>query len=510
MLVATCVLSIIFLLESCSGDRFSHLFSEDVSNISFPDDFLWGYASAAYQVEGGWDADGKSESVWDYDAHNHPDWFPEGQNGDVACDAYHKTDVDIALLKYQGVKAYRFSIAWPRVLPTGRIDDINEKGIQYYQDLISKLKANNIEPIVTMHHWDHPRVIEEQGGFLNESLIIPAFLEYATLLWERFGDDVKWWTTFNEPKQTCGGGYDYGSVSPNRQDPGRGGYICAHNLLRAHAKAYKIYNEQFRAKQNGKVSLVMDTSWYEPASDDPKDIEAAQRKNLFNYGWFAHPVVYGDYPEVMRERIAERSRLQNLSESRLPSFTEEEKAELKGSYDFLTINMYSTELAKWRDDEPAGEPSIYDDTSVTTYQPDDWEKTITSWFKVVPWGARREVVWIRDNYGDDKGILVTENGYHDDGNNMTDLGTRGRYHKLYLSNINDAIYKDGVNVIGYMAWSLMNDVEWYSGWQINLGHYHVDFYSDERTRTPKESAGYYRKVVTTNCLVDDCEAPPKR
>lgn len=495
-----------FVNVSHADNNIDHLFSEDVSNISFPKDFLWGYASAAYQVEGAWDEDGKGESIWDYDAHNHPDWFPEGQNGDVGCDAYHNTDTDIALLVKQGVNAYRFSISWPRILPTGRLDIINQKGIEYYKDLLAKLRANNIEPIVTMHHWDNPRMIEDEGGFLNES-IIPAFVDYATLLWETF-DDVKWWITFNEPKQICGGGYDYGWTSPQNLSPGRGGYICGHNLLRAHAKAYRVYDEKFRAKQNGLVSLVTDALWYEPTTNSTEDLEAAERIRLFTYGWFANPIVFGDYPKVMRDRIDERSLQQNLAQSRLPYFTEEEKAELKGSYDYLTINMYSTFLAEWEDDISTDTMSFDVDISVKNYQPDDWEATVSWWFKVIPWGARHLTRWVRDTYGDEKGIVITENGYHDDGNNLEDLDTRGRYHKLYLSNINDAMYKDGVNVTGYMAWSLMNDVEWYGGWTFNLGHHHVDFYSPNRTRTPKQSAEYYRQVVTSGCLVDACEPSP--
>uniref|UniRef100_A0AAR5P2F7 Myrosinase 1 n=1 Tax=Dendroctonus ponderosae TaxID=77166 RepID=A0AAR5P2F7_DENPD len=303
---------------------------------------MWGSASAAYQVEGACDVDGKGESIWDFDTHNNPDWFPEGQNGDVGCDAYHNTEVDIELLKRQGVNTYRFSISWPRVLPTGRIDNINEKGLAYYRDLIQKLKENNIEPLVTMHHWDNPRIIEDEGGFLNED-IIPAFVDYATLLFENFGEDVKWWATFNEPKQTCSGGYDSGGFSPQNLHPGRGAYICAHNLLRAHAKAYRVYDERFRATQKGKVSMVIDESWVEPATNSSEDILAAERGSLTTYGWYAHPIVYGVYyPEVMRERVDRRSAEQGLTESKLPSFTEEEKEELKGSCDFLAVNMYTT------------------------------------------------------------------------------------------------------------------------------------------------------------------------
>ncbi|XP_050298236.1 myrosinase 1-like isoform X2 [Anthonomus grandis grandis] len=487
----------------------AHLFSEDVTNMSFPEGFMWGYASAAYQVEGGWDADGKGESIWDYDAHNHPDWWPENQNGDIACDSYNQAAVDVELLRRQGVNTYRFSIAWPRILPDGTLNNISQKGIDYYKDLISQLKENNIEPLVTMHHWDNPRAIEDKGGFMNET-IIDYFYDYAELLFKTYGDDVKWWITFNEPKQTCGGGYDYGGISPNIRNLGRGGYICAHNLLRAHAKVYRMYEQKYKATQQGRIAIVVDESWVEPASNSTADIEAAERANLMTVGWFAHPVVYGDYPEIMKQRIDSRSAQQGLSESRLPKFTEEEKIELKGTYDYLCVNMYSSVLGAAQDEAPITDISIGGDISVNQYQPDDWEKTVTSWFKVVPWGARHLVRWLRDTYGDEKGIMVTENGYHDSGNEMDDLNSRGRYHKLYLSNLNDAIYKDGVNLIGYMAWALLNDVEWYAGWQVNLGHYHVDFDSANRTRTPKQSADYYKKVVTTNCLVDSCESSTKK
>ncbi|CAG9772233.1 unnamed protein product [Ceutorhynchus assimilis] len=505
---AACFVQLSFAVGT-SGSH-AHLFSNEVSNISFPNGFMWGYASAAYQVEGGWDADGKGESIWDYDAHNHANWFPAGQNGDVACDAYHKTEEDVGLLVHQGVNTYRFSIAWSRVLPTGRIDNINQAGIDYYKDLIKRLKENNIEPLVTMHHWDNPRAIEDDGGFLNASVFIPAFVDYATLLFEQFGDDVKWWITFNEPKQICGGGYDYGGFSPQTLSSGRGGYICAHNLLKAHAKVYRVYDEKYRTKQNGKISMVIDESWNEPASNSSADIEASERVNLMTYGWFAHPIVYGDYPEIMRTRIDKRSAQQGLSESRLPVFTEEEKSELKGSYDYLSVNMYTTVLAAATQDFPIDQISYGADISVNTYQPDDWERTAADWFRVVPWGARHLVRWIAQTYGDKKGIIVTENGYTDNGEVLDDLDTRGRFHKMYLSNLNDVIYKDGVNLIGYMAWSLMNDVEWYAGWLTNLGHYHVDFNSENRTRTAKASASYYKHIVTTNCLLDSCVPTTKK
>ncbi|XP_060524170.1 myrosinase 1-like [Cylas formicarius] len=489
-------------LTTSRADDFSSIYSDDVSNKYFPENFLFGYASAAYQYEGAWDEDGKGPSVWDWDAHN-TNWFPVGQNGDIGPDGYHKTDEDVGILKAQGVQAYRFSIAWSRVLPTGLIDNINQKGLDYYKDLIAKLKANNIEPLVTMHHWDIPRVLEEQGGFLNTSLIVPAFVDYATLLFKTYGNDVKYWATFNEPKQTCAGGYEWGGISPQNLHPGFGAYLCSYNLLKAHAKAYRVYDEQFRASQNGFISMVIDTPWIEPATDSALDAEAAERNLQFFYGWWANPIVNGDYPEIMKERVRERSLREGYNRSRLPSFTDEEKQELKGSYDYLTINMYTSNLATYINDVDNA-VNFANDISVLLTQPADWEQTAADWFRVYPPGARRVINWIRDRFGDEKGIIVTENGYTDFGNNLQDLDTRGRYHMNYLSNINDAIHVDGVNVTGYMAWSFINDVEWYAGWIVNLGHYYVDFDSPARTRTPKESAAYYRKIATTKCLVDSC------
>ncbi|ENN83222.1 hypothetical protein YQE_00419, partial [Dendroctonus ponderosae] len=339
----------------------------------------------------------------------------------------------------QGVSTYRFSVSWSRVLPTGHLDNINEKGLAYYRNLIQKLKQNNIEPFSNMHHADNPRPIEDKGGFLTEDYI-DAFVDYATLLFENFGDEVKWWTTFNEPNQVCSGAYDTGCSSPQNLHPGTGAYICGPKL-RAHAKTYRVYDERFRATQNAEISMIITESWTEPATNSSDDMLAAEHGSLTNYGWYAHPIDFGDYPEVTRERVDMRSALQGFNQSRLPVFTDEEKEELKA------VNMYTTVLATDMEEAPIEEIGLGSDFRVHTYQPDDWEKTASSWFKVVSWGACHLVRWIRDTYGDDKGIIVTENGYKDTGNEMQDLDTRGRYHKMYLSNLNDAIYKDGVNLI---------------------------------------------------------------
>ncbi|CAH1131159.1 unnamed protein product [Ceutorhynchus assimilis] len=473
-----------------------------VSTRRFPKNFKWGTASAAYQVEGGWNADGKGENVWDTYTHLYPE-KSNYQNGDVTSDHYNKWQEDVDLLAGLGVNTYRFSIAWSRVLPTGFVNSSNPGGIAFYKNLIAALKEKNIEPLVTMHHWDLPTNLENLGGFLNPA-IQEWFLDYARFLFETFGDDVKNWVTFNEPKQTCEQGYGIGILAPYIVGPGVKNYQCGHNLLIAHGKAYRMYENEFKGKQGGRVTMVVDSNWFEPASDSADDIGAAETNLLFTYGWFAHPINFGDYPDIMKQRIAYRSKLEGFNKSRLPSFTEKEKEILRGTADFMCVNIYTSSMVS-----AIPEPEIIPlsptrdlDIGTNAYQPDDWEATITDWFKVVPWGARKLLNWIDVTYNHPE-IIVTENGYHDNGTVIHDLDTRGRYYKLYLSNMQDALYKDGVNLTGYMAWALTDDFEWQYGYSIQLGLYQIDFTDPDRPRTPKDSAGYYRQVVTTRCLVDD-------
>ncbi|KAF7267971.1 hypothetical protein GWI33_018847 [Rhynchophorus ferrugineus] len=452
-----------------------HIAGDDyvVSNRRFPKDFKFGTASAAYQIEGGWNADGKGENIWDRSTHLYPEKNSYA-NGDVACDSYNKWQEDVELLKGMGVSAYRFSIAWSRVLPTGFVNSSNPAGIAYYKNLIAALKANNIEPLVTMHHWDIPTVLEDLGGFLNSDMQ-EWFLDYARFLFETFGEDIKDWVTFNEPKQTCGQGYGTGELAPN--------------MLMEKPTDYMKLNSKINKKKSN----------YE-------DIEAAERNLIFTFGWFGHPINFGDYPEIMKERIANRSLLEGFETSRLPSFTEEEKRIINGTADFICVNIYTSSMVN-----AIPEPEIRPlsptrdlDIGTNVFQPDYWEPTITSWFKVVPWGARKLVNWISNQYGHPE-IMVTENGYHDNGTVIHDMDTRGRYHKLYLSNLQDALYKDGVNLTGYMAWALTDDFEWQFGYNIQLGLYQVNFTDPDRPRTPKDSSKYYRHVVTTRCLLVDEE-----
>jgi beta-glucosidase/6-phospho-beta-glucosidase/beta-galactosidase len=202
-------------------------------------------------------------------------------NGDVACDSYHKYLEDVEMLKHLGANHYRFSLSWSRILPTGYVNQVNQPGVDYYKNLISALKENGIEPYVTLYHWDLPQPLQDIGGWTNP-LLVDYFADYARLAFSLFGDEVKNWMTFNEPKQPCMNGYAYAIIPPGYVTNGIGNYWCAHTIIKAHAKAYHIYDEEFRATQNGRVSIVIDSVWYEPASDSDQDKEAAERKIQFD------------------------------------------------------------------------------------------------------------------------------------------------------------------------------------------------------------------------------------
>ncbi|XP_018573473.1 myrosinase 1-like isoform X1 [Anoplophora glabripennis] len=245
----------------------------ETNNKLFPEDFLFGAATSAYQIEGAWNEDGKGENICDRFTHSNPELIANNANADVACDSYHKYKEDVAMLKELSVDFYRFSLSWSRILPTGFVNKINLPGVTYYKNLIKELKDNGIEPLITLYHWDLPQPLQDLGGWTNE-FVVEAFAEYARLCFELFGDDVKYWLTFNEPKQIC-------PPIPGTPSPGIGEYICAHHILKAHARVWHTYDQEFKATQNGQVSITIDASWQEPASDSQEDIAAAERTLQF-------------------------------------------------------------------------------------------------------------------------------------------------------------------------------------------------------------------------------------
>lgn len=452
--------------------------------IKFSNDFIWGTATSSYQIEGAHDADGKGPSIWDSFC-TIPNRIKNNQNGNVAIDHYHKYKEDVALLKSQGFKAYRFSISWSRIMPDGK-GKINEEGILFYSNLIDELLKNDIVPWVTLYHWDLPLALEmENDGWLNSD-IVKSFEEYAKVCFVRFGDRVKNWITINEPWVVAILGYGQGVFAPGRVSNSEP-YLAAHHLILAHAKAVKLYKTNFK-NQKGVIGITNNCDWREPLTDKPADIEAAERALLFFLGWFADPIYFGDYPQVMKDRLGDR----------LPKFTEEEKALITNSSDFFGLNHYTTMYAS--EDNHTGEVSsvygnggISEDQDVILSQDKDWPLTAFNW-SVVPWGCYKLLDWISKRYNNPD-IYITENGFacNDtlENGEVNDLD-RLDYYRQYLEACNQAI-KSGIKLKGYFAWSLFDNFEWASGYSVRFGINYID--SKTLKRIPKASALWFKKII---------------
>ncbi|KAK7580156.1 hypothetical protein V9T40_000785 [Parthenolecanium corni] len=464
--------------------------------MAFPDGFIFATASSSYQIEGAWNIDGKGENIWDRWSHARSE-CPKSDNGDVACDSYHKYKEDIFHLKDIGFDMYRFSISWARILPTGDITDINEAGVAYYHKLIDELHKNNIQPMITIYHWDLPQKLQDMGGWLNP-LIVNYCEDYAGLLFKRFGDKVKWWITINEP-ELVSSGYEVKNYAPNLDLDSPANYIAAHNCLRAHGRIFRLYEKEYKIKQKGKISIALSGHCCLPKTNSKGDIDAANRAMLFRFGWFAHPIYSneGDYPEIMRQTVDKNSDKEGRNWSRLPKFTADEIEAIKGSFDFFAINHYTSRLCS---------PGYPPDRKGTTYNKDMdvkmevspfWFSTSIPWLKVCPEGFRRLLVWIKDQYNNVP-IFISENGVGDpDDLNPT---TKESYHQLYLQQLLLAMNEDKCNVIGYTVWSLLDSFEWLGGYKYKFGIVHVDFSDPERARTQKKSASYFKQLLKTRDL----------
>jgi len=501
----------------------SYVYEEELLYDTFPDSpdgtpFLWGSATAAYQVEGAWNEDGKGESIWDKFVHDKPDRVKNNDNGDVACDSYHKYKEDVQLLKAMGMNSYRFSIGWTRILPMG-VGEVNQPGIDYYNNLIDELLANDIKPAVTLYHWDLPQALEDQGGWLSPD-VADWFEEYADTVFAAFGDRVKFWITLNEPKETSLQGYGNGAMAPGIENfpcykdgtcLGVTSYQAAHNQIRAHGRAYRLYESKYKETQGGVCGITCNVNWAEPRDPmNPDDVQASENSLQFGFGWFVHPIALdGKYPEYMRSQIDAKSAEQGFEESRLPQFSEEDSAMLAGSYDFIGMNFYTSDLV-WPQTSDINEVSYWADQDIGTTQMDygaeQWYRAGSSWLKVTPWGIREALKWATAQYTTEaKGqpaFYITENGFSDLLGNIDDL-QRIYYYKHYINQLLRAIKEDGVDLRGYYAWSLMDNFEWAMGYGEHFGLHSVDMTSDERTRTPKESSRFIAKIVANNGFTED-------
>ncbi|OXA40455.1 myrosinase 1 [Folsomia candida] len=476
-------------LVKCDEDEFLY--------GKFPPGFKWGLSVASYQTEGAYQEDGKGVSIWDTFTHQTPSPILDESNGDIACLSYHKSEEDVQLLKNMGATTYRFSLSWARILPNGTVDNINAKGIEYYDKLINLLIKNGIEPVVTLYHWDLPQHLQDlTGGWPSEEMI-PYFVQYAELAFSKFGDRVKTWTTFNEAWVVCLIGYGEGVFAPGIKEISETPYKCAHTILKAHAQTYRMFDEKFRPKFGGKLGIVIDSGWYIAADEnDPKDVDAVERALQFKHGLFASPLVFGKYPDIVRKYVDEKSQNEGRSSSRLPTFDEEWSTFLSGGVvDFLGLNHYTTQMVSAK--PTRGPPSWYTDQDLSTYQDDAWPKSASSWLRVVPSGFRHILNWIKNTYGNIE-VLVTENGFSDTADADWNDDDRVNYFKQYTNNMLKAVTIDGCNVTGYLGWSLLDNFEWASGYTERFGVHWVNFSDPDRTRTPKKSAAFLKELFTNN------------
>ncbi|CAL8072589.1 unnamed protein product [Orchesella dallaii] len=478
------------LLLNCGGSVTAQ--DDEFLYDTFPPGFMWGQATSAYQVEGGWNEDGKGESIWDTWSHeNLGGNIADGSNGDVACDSYHKYADDIKILKDLGVNFYRFSIAWARVIPTGRVaDGVNQAGIDYYNRLIDGLLAEGIEPFVTLYHWDLPMGLEVTGGWLNDS-IVDDFEDYSRVAFREFGDRVKYWLTFNEPHVFCLARWNYLSQNPFVEPPEKP-YICAHNVVKAHALSFRLYDAEFRPTQNGTIGITLNTNWAAPKNPNNTDDQAASFRSMhFSFGWWANPIIRGEYPPIMRELVDRKSQEAGRNSSRLPSFDAQWTEIINGSTDFLGINHYSSHFVEysntstWMDGDAevkgSGDPS--------------WEQNGIGW-SIVPWGFRKLLTWMHEEYS--YPIYVTENGYGGRGDEGLDDEPRVRYYRNYINEMLKSIKLDGADVRGYAAWSLIDNYEWELGYTARFGIHYLNYSDPNLTRIPKDSAISLTKIFADN------------
>nr|WAB06563.1 beta-glucosidase [Platycodon grandiflorus] len=456
---------------------------------NFPPNFLFGVATSAYQVEGACNQGGRGPSTWDAFSHTEGK-ICDGKDADIAVDQYHRYKEDIDLIAKLGFGAYRFSISWSRIYPDGLGTKVNDEGIAHYNNLINSLLEKGIEPYVTLYHWDLPLHLHESlGGWLNES-IVKCFAIYAETCFASFGDRVKKWITINEPLQTAINGYCTGVYAPGKnENPSTEPYLAAHYQLLAHAEAVSIYREKFKEQQGGEIGLVVDCEWAEPLSDNIEDKNAAARRLDFQLGWYLDPIFYGDYPESMQERLGDS----------LPIFSQKNKDLLRNSVDFVGLNHYTSRFVRQGTDKQNEYYRVQEVERIAECEGEAiGPKAASPWLYIVPWGIQKVLNYIAQRYNNPP-IYVTENGMDDEDNDvsplheMLDDKLRVSYYKGYLTAVAQAV-KDGADVRGYFAWSLLDNFEWQYGYTKRFGLIYVDF-KNGLTRHLKSSAYWFVRFL---------------
>ena len=447
-------------------------------STSFPPDFVWGAATAAYQVEGAWDEDGKGESIWDRFAHT-PGNIADGATGDVACDQYHRYREDAALLRELGLGAYRFSVSWPRIFPDPS-GTVNQAGLDYYRRLVDSLLEHGITPFPTLYHWDLPQWLQDRGGWADRG-IIPAFSRYAETVTGAVADRVANWLVLNEPFGFVFAGLAWGSHAPGLRDEDLA-LRASHVVNLAHAEAVRAIRG---VKPDLAIGSAYSTDPAYPGSNDPADVAAAERWHGFLNAWFLDPLLKGSYPAAFLDQDGALARM----DIRSGDFET-----LATTFDFIGINNYSRVIIAHDPDEPAhGARRIAGPGPRTAFDLEIW-----------PAAIHRIVRRFDLDYGRPP-IFITENGC----SYPTGPGPDGRvrddariaYYQAYIGQVARAL-AEGCDIRGYFAWSLLDNFEWAEGFGERFGLVWCDLDNDQR-RVVKDSGYWIRDLVARNEIAYD-------
>lgn len=447
--------------------------------LSFPDGFLWGAATASYQIEGATQEDGRGLSIWDTFSHT-PGKTYHGHTGDIAADHYHRWQQDLDLMAELGLQTYRFSVAWPRVLPegTGRV---NQAGLDFYDRLVDGLLERNIQPFITLYHWDLPQALQERGGWPQRATV-DAFADYARLIGARLGDRVQHWITHNEPMVVSLIGHFLGLHAPGIQDPAQA-FTTGFHLLLSHGYAVRALREVLDS--SARIGITLNLSPVHPASDSEEDRQAAARFDLVINRLFLDPLFKGSYPPEF----------QGLFGPLFPQVSDQDLQTITEPIDFLGINYYTREVITY---DPQG-------LGVQAKQVHPRGREYSQMWEIYPQGLYEILLHVRQEYlqGDHKNlpVYITENGICvPDG---VDFDGRVRdtrrinYLHQHLSQLRRAI-QDGVPLKGYFVWSLLDNFEWSFGYKMRFGLTYVDY--DNQQRILKDSARWYAEVIKRNGL----------
>ncbi len=456
------------------------------SKISFPKNFLWGAATSAYQIEGAWNVDGKGESIWDRFAHT-PGNISKGDTGDIACDHYHRWREDVQIMKDLGLRAYRFSISWPRVIPSGR-KYVNQAGMDFYGRLVDALLAADITPLVTLYHWDLPQALQDEGGWASRSTA-EAFVDYVDIVSRHLGDRVKNWITHNEPSVFAFIGHSEGHHAPGLKNP-KLAMRVAHHMMLSHGWSIPMIRSNSQAAQ---VGIALNINFSLPASASIHDYRAWQYGSGIWTRWFLDPLYGRQYPPDLVDYAIQE---QYLPPAGLVFVQDGDLAAIATQTDFLGVNYYTRQIA--RDEDVHPDQNL--PASVSPPPRNDLDYQEMEGWEVYPDGLFNVLTWLHFEYQPHQ-LYITENGASwsdspDEKGRVKDT-RRVNFLQGHFAAAHRAI-QIGVPLKGYFVWSLMDNLEWGYGFTQRFGLIWVDFKTQQRLL--KDSALWYRRIIAENGL----------